>query len=106
MIDGVTMLVSPLPGVRLIDGDDEGEDGSVLGFRKGGDEVLFASWDTEKNVPMAWIPIAEFSPEPSAVIPPDYEDAPPAEGGDQTTERPGSPFGRSGPRKRPGLEKE
>lgn len=105
MIDGVTMLVAPLPGVRLVDGNEDGEDGSALGFRKGGDEVLFASWDTEKNVPMAWIPVGEFSPEPSAIIPTDYEEAPGEGQPDGTSEKSGSPFGRGGPRKRPGLEK-
>jgi hypothetical protein len=105
MDHGITMLVAPLPGIRIIEGNDEGESGSVLGFRKGGDEVLFASWNDDKDVPMVWIPLGEFSPDPEAIMPPDIvpaeiEEAPAGEG---TTEKPGNPFGR-GPKKRPGLE--
>jgi hypothetical protein len=54
---------------------------------------------------MAWIPIGEFSAEPAAIIPPDFDEATPGEGGEESTERPGNPFGRGGPRKRPGLDK-
>lgn len=105
MDHSITMLVAPLPGIRLVEGNEEGESGSVLGFRKGGDEVLFASWSEEKDVPMVWIPLGEFSPDPEAIMPPDIvpagEEEQPAEG---TVEKPGNPFGRGGPRKRPGLE--
>ncbi len=105
MDNGVTMLITPIPGVRLVEGGDQEADnsGSILAFRKGGDEALFASWDGSKDVPMVWIPISEFSPDPESIMPPDIvpSDEPEQEG---TTEKPGNPFGKGGPRKRPGLE--
>jgi hypothetical protein len=109
MDSAITMLMTPLPGRRLVDGQ-ESEDGSIIGFRKNGDEALFVSWnaeeDTEKG--MQWIPVSEFSPDPEAVRPPEVteegEGAVPSE--DQLpTEVPvkKGPFGR-GVRRRPELE--
>jgi hypothetical protein len=115
MQDGVTMLVSPLPGVRLIE-ESDGEDGSILAFRKGGDEVLFTSWDTETPKGMTWIPVREFSPDPEAVRPPDIfpaetEEQPTEEEtteteGDTTREKTSQsgPFGKGGLRRRPQVE--
>lgn len=105
-MDGITMLLTPIPGVRLVEGSSEDADssGSILAFRKGGDEVLFASWNGDKDVPLAWIPIAEFSPDPESIMPPDIVPAEEPEVPEGTTEKPGHPFGKSGPRKRPGLE--
>ncbi len=110
-MDGsITMLMQPLPGIRLTTGKED--DGSILGFRHGGDEVLFASWhDVEaEEKAMEWIPIAEFSPDPEFFRPPDIEPQPeeqPTEAADGTQERPveSGPFG-GGVRRRPGLRKE
>jgi hypothetical protein len=114
MDSGVTFLMTPLPGQRIVDGKDpdDWEDGSVLALRKGGDEVLFASWEVENPKGMTWIPVGEFSPDPESVQPPNLEREeehlePPA---DETgaSERPSAagPFGRgSGSlRRRPGVE--
>ena len=105
---GIQVLMAPLPGQRLIDGGDP-EDGSVLAYRKNGDEALFASWDAENSKPMAWIPISEFSPDPEAIRPPEIvegeEEA--QEAPDGTQERPvvEGPFGRGrGRSKRPSAE--
>ncbi len=57
----ITMLISPLTGLRLIP-DKDPEAGSVIAFRKGGDEALFASWDEERG--MEWIPVGEFCMDP------------------------------------------
>jgi hypothetical protein len=103
---GITILMAPLPGQRLVDGG-EPEDGSVLAYRKGGDEALFASWDADNSRPMAWIKIGEFSPDPEAIRPPEIveEDQPSVqEAEDGTQERPvvEGPFGRGrGRSKRP-----
>jgi len=113
---GVTILMSAIPGVRIL-GEEELEDGSMVALRKGGDEILFASWENdEKEHPkgMVWIPVSEFSPDPEAIRPPEIQEGPdpalpddapesaPAEDG--TSEKPGNPFGRN-LRKRPGLDK-
>jgi hypothetical protein len=102
---GIQVLMTPLPGQRLVDGG-EPEDGSVLAYRKGGDEALFASWDAENSKPMAWIQIGEFSPDPEAIRPPEIveEGEEPTEAPDGTQERPvvEGPFGRGrGRSKRP-----
>lgn len=109
MQDGITMLVSPIPGVRLV-GEKDQEDGSMIALRKSGDEILFASWDaeseeSERGRGMVWIPVGEFSPDPESIRPPDIgveEEEEPQEG--DTKEKPGNPFGR-GLRRRPGLDK-
>jgi len=107
MESGIQVLMTPLPGRRLIDGKDP-EDGSILAYRKGGDEGLFASWNAEEDQPMAWIPVGEFSPDPEAIRPPEIvegeEEPTPAEDG--TTEKPvvQGPFGRGGLRRRPTTE--
>ncbi len=97
--NGLMILMTPLPGQRIVDGQ-EPEDGSILAYRKDGDEGLFASWfiDEDENKPgkpMVWIPISEFSPDPEAIRPPEIVEgeAPTEEG---TTERPvvEGPFGR------------
>jgi hypothetical protein len=107
MESGITVLMAPLPGQRLVDGADP-EDGSVLAYRKGGDEALFASWDAEESKGMAWIPVSEFSPDPEAIRPPEIvEEEQPQEAQDGTTERPvvQGPFGRGkGLRRRPEVE--
>lgn len=110
MDSGITVLMTALPGQRITDEKDP-ENGSVLAYRKGGDECLFASWDAEESKGMAWIPVSEFSPDPEAIMPPDIEDQPQepeTETTDGTTERPSAPgpFGRgpSSLRRRPGVE--
>lgn len=106
MESGIQVLMTPLPGQRLIDGA-EPEDGSVLAYRKGGDEALFASWDAEVPKPMTWIPVGEFSPDPEAIRPPEIVEEEPtqeATDGTGTQERPvvEGPFGRGrGRSKRP-----
>lgn len=95
---GMTVLMTPLPGQRLIV-DQDPEDGSVLAYRKGGDEALFASWDADVSKGMTWIPVSEFSPDPEAIRPPEIiEEEQPQEStdGSGTTERPivEGPFGR------------
>jgi len=113
MDSGVTFLMTAIPGQRIIQGKDpdEFEDGSVLALRKGGDEVLFASWDLEESKGMAWIPVSEFSPDPEAIRPPDIEQ--PADEPEQPADETGpterrsdaGPFGRtSGLRRRPGVD--
>lgn len=110
MDSGITVLMTALPGQRITD-EKNPEDGSVLAYRKAGDEALFASWDTQTSQGMAWIPVGEFSPDPEAIRPPDLNDPEteqePEQEEDGTTERPSSsgPFGRRGglPR-RPGVE--
>lgn len=101
---GITVLMTPLPGRRLADGK-EPEDGSILAYRKSGDEGLFASWNAEEDQPMTWIPVGEFSPDPEAIRPPEIvEEEQPQEAGDGTQERPvvEGPFGRGrGRSKRP-----
>jgi hypothetical protein len=107
MDSGITVLMTALPGQRVTD-EKNPEDGSVLAYRKGGDEALFASWDTDSAQGMAWIPVGEFSPDPEAIRPPDIEEpAEPEQAEDGTTERPSTagPFGRrSGLPRRPGVE--
>lgn len=78
MENQVTMLITPLPGLRLLGGDAEPEQGSILAFRKNGDEGLFASWNDEEGQEkgLAWIPIGEFSVNPDAVSPPEIEEEP------------------------------
>jgi hypothetical protein len=113
MENAIQVLMSPLPGQRLIEGQ-EAEDGSILAYRKCGDEGLFASWflDEDENKPgkpMVWIKISEFSPDPEAIRPPEImegnpEENPPQDAGDGTQERPivEGPFGRPrGRSKRP-----
>ena len=107
-MDGaITMLMQPMPGIRLTPGKED--DGSIVGFRRGGDEVLFVSWhDAEREErPMEWLPLAEFSPDPEYVRPPDVEPAgePATEADDGTTEHQSQagPFGGGGVRRRPGL---
>lgn len=99
---GITVLMQPLPGQRIGDGA-EPEDGSVLAYRKDGDECLFASWhideDEEKpGRPMVWIPVGEFSPDPEAIRPPEIVDGAESEPSDAPgiQERPSveGPFGR------------
>jgi len=99
----ITMLLTPLTGLRLIP-DKDPEAGSVIAFRKGGDEALFASWDEERG--MEWIPVGEFCMDP----PEGYDEGqPPAEeqptGEEPVTEVPTrkSPFG-GGVRRRKELE--
>ena len=113
MDSGVTFLMTAIPGQRIVnekDLDDGFEDGSVLALRKGGDEVLFASWDLEKPKGMTWIPVGEFSPDPEAIQPPGLEqpaDEPEQPAEDGPSERPSAagPFGRGGGlRRRPGVE--
>lgn len=106
---GIMILMTPLPGQRIVDGQ-EPEDGSILAYRKDGDEGLFASWfideDEDKpGKPMVWIPINEFSPDPEAIRPPDIVQEPgEGEGGEGVQEKPvvEGPFGRGrGRSKRP-----
>lgn len=106
---GIQVLMTALPGRRLIDGKDP-EDGSILAYRKNGDEGLFASWNAEEDQPMAWIPIGEFSPDPESIRPPEIiegeeTDPQPAEG-ETTVDKPvvHGPFGRAGLRRRPTTE--
>jgi hypothetical protein len=110
MDNGITVLMTALPGQRVTD-EKSPEDGSILAYRKNGDEVLFASWDAETSKGMVWLPVGEFSPDPESIQPPDLEQPgqEPAEPeADGTTERPSTagPFGRgSGSlRRRPGVE--
>lgn len=72
----ITMLLNPLPGIRVVDGQED-EDGSIVAFRKGGDEALFASWDVDTAKGMKWIPIEEFSVDPEAVKPADLDEGQP-----------------------------
>lgn len=101
---GIQVLMTPLPGRRLIQ-DKDPDDGSILAYRKGGDEGLFASWNADEDVPMQWIPVGEFSPDPEAIRPPEIlEEEPTVPAGDGTQERPvvEGPFGRGrGRSKRP-----
>jgi hypothetical protein len=98
---GIMVLMAPLPGQRLVDGA-EPEDGSILAYRKNGDEGLFASWfiddrEDKPGRPMVWIPIGEFSPDPEAIRPPEIvETGEPQETDDGSQERPveEGPFGR------------
>lgn len=111
MDSGITVLMTPIPGQRIVDEkdpDDGFHNGSVLAFRNGGEECLFASWDVETPKGMTWIPVVEFSPDPEAIMPPDLDesqDQTEQEGPEGTTERPApaGPFGR-GLRRRPGVE--
>lgn len=111
MENAIQVLMTPLPGQRLVEGQ-EAEDGSILAYRKCGDEGLFASWfldeDEDKpGKPMVWIPIGEFSPDPEAIRPPEIiTDEVPTDAADGTgtQERPivEGPFGRGrGRSKRP-----
>jgi len=94
---GIQVLMSPVPGQRVTEGKDP-EDGSILAFRNGGEECLFASWeadekDEERGRGMAWIPVGEFSPDPEAIRPPEIVDGAPEqqqqpEDETGTTERP------------------
>jgi hypothetical protein len=73
-MDGkITMLVTPLPGLRLMGEGKEPEDGSIIAFRKDGDECLYVPHD-EKG--MEWIPVGQFSVDPEAVAPIEYEEEP------------------------------
>lgn len=116
MESGLTVLMAPLPGQRIVEGADP-EDGSILAYRKGGDEGLFASWFIDDNEdkpgrPMVWIPISEFSPDPEAIRPPEIveegqEQIQESTDGTGTQDRPivEGPFGRGrGLRRRPGAE--
>lgn len=108
MQDGITMLIAPLPGVRLGENKELDQDGSILGFRKNGDEVLFTSWDVEDRGGMQWIPVTEFAPEPDSVMPPEVlaEQQTEEVVEEGAAEKPSSsgPFGRGGLRRRPELE--
>lgn len=111
---GITVLLTVLPGQRIFS-DQTSEDGSVLAYRKGGDEVLFASWfidEEDENKPgkgMVWIPVGEFSPDPEAIKPPNLlqeeEETPPGGDGPTETESETGPFGRPGRgrSRRPGV---
>lgn len=110
MDSGITVLMTALPGQRIVDANDPDNgfvDGSILAYRKSGDEVLFASWDLDKPSGMVWVPVGEFSPDPEAIQPPGIgEDNPEPEAETEgPTERPSAagPFGR-GLRRRPGVE--
>lgn len=106
---GITVLMHPLPGQRVVEGQ-EPEDGSILAYRKDGDEGLFASWFVDEDKPgkpMVWIPVGEFSPDPEAIRPPEIIEEPGAEGepqGEGASEHSveSGPFGRGrGRSKRP-----
>jgi hypothetical protein len=72
-MDGrVTLLVQPLPGLRLME-DGKTEEGSIIALRREGDECLYVPW-SEKG--MCWIPIGEFSVDPAAVTPIDLLEEP------------------------------
>ncbi len=66
----------PLPGSRKI-GTGQYEDGSILAFRKDGEEVLYASQSDERKG-LIWIPVTEFIVNP-AEIEPLEEEAPAGE---------------------------
>jgi hypothetical protein len=98
----ITMLISPLPGLRLLGGDAEPEQGSVIAFRKNGDEALFASWNDEEGQEkgLAWIPVGEFSVNPDSVTPPEILEEEPQPGDEPQEDQPttqrkgrGGPFG-------------
>lgn len=109
MENRVTLLLQPLPGLRLIEGGTT-EEGSIVALRKDGDECLYVSGG-EEDKGMVWIPVGEFSVDPEAVTPPDFFEEPqpggeaPAEGGEEqpVSEKPS----RSGPmgrlRRRPEI---
>jgi hypothetical protein len=102
---GIQVLLQPLPGQRLVEGA-EPEDGSILAYRKDGDEGLFASWDVDHSKPMVWIPVGEFSPDPEAIRPPEIDETA-QEQPEEPTETPveHGPFGRGrGRSKRPSSE--
>lgn len=111
MDDRLTMLMAPLTGYRLLDGGTL-EEGSIIGFRKGGDECLYVP-RTEEEKGMEWIPVGSFSVDPEAVTPPDMlpdpaAETPPGEEAHQEGEPSApdqgrGPFGRS-VRRRPELE--
>jgi hypothetical protein len=113
MESGITFLPVPIPGIRLSGNAGDGEDGSMIALRRGGEEILFASWEVDevegsddaKARGMVWVPVGEFSPDPEAIRPPDIgvDDLPAEEQPDGTAEREGSPFGgaRSGLKRRP-----
>jgi hypothetical protein len=110
MESGLTVLMTALPGQRITD-PEKPEDGSILAYRKHGDEALFSSWDTENAKGMVWIPVTEFSPDPEAIQPPNLEQqeepVEQPEDGTGAAERPitQGPFGRGGNlRRRPGVE--
>lgn len=108
----VQILLAPLPGQRVVEGEDP-EDGSVLAYRKDGDEALFASWyiDEDENKPgkgMVWIPVGEFSPDPEAIKPAALMEEEPGGEDQPASEQPSEsgPFGRPRPRgrsQRPGV---
>lgn len=109
----IVVLPIPLPGQRILEGQDP-EDGSILAYRKEGDEGLFASWflDEDENKPgkpMVWIPVGEFSPDPEAIRPPEIveegEEQPSGEEGATERSSEQGPFGRprGGRSKRPGV---
>ena len=102
-MDDIKLLMTPLPGVRLFPGEEakEPEPGSIIAFRKGGDECLYASGGEEERG-LAWIPVGEFSVDPEAVTPPEFVDDPshlPAEDLQADDgKKPGrTPFGRKRP---------
>ena len=78
-MDGkVTMLVTPLPGLRLL-GGGKTEDGSIIALRRDGEECLYVP-RTEDERGMCWIPIGEFSVDPEAVPPVEFLEQLPLEG--------------------------
>jgi hypothetical protein len=109
----IVVLPIPLPGQRIFGDGQDPEDGSILAYRKEGDEGLFASWfldedETKPGKPMVWIPVGEFSPDPEAIRPPEIVEEAEGQPSDEgATERPSEqgPFGRprGGRSKRPGI---
>lgn len=97
----ITLLVQPLPGLRLL-GDGKKEDGSIIALRHDGDECLYVP-RTEDEKGMEWIAIAQFSVDPEAVTPvdlleqPSEEEQPEVEGEEgsesQETSSRSGPFG-------------
>jgi hypothetical protein len=73
MESGVTLLIHPLPGVRIVP-DGKKEAGSIIALRRDGDECLYVP-DTEEEKGMEWLPIGQFSVDPEAVAIPDLEPA-------------------------------
>lgn len=107
---GIQALITPLPGQRISDKENP-DDGSVLAYRKDGEECLFASWNAEEPQGMIWIPIGEFSPDPEAIQPPDIvqeneEGQPDNSGTTESAPSHGPMGGRQAPRlpRRPGVE--
>lgn len=82
----ITLIVNPQPGVRLLGGNAV-EDGAILAFRKGGDEVLFGSL-SDDNRPLVWIPVGEFSIDPGAIEPVEIEPGGGEEPDDRREEEP------------------